>query len=242
MSPEPLTTPEAQAALAQIAAIDADPNHASHDPLAPGHAQGLAALTGLYRAAYGTAPVVELDRDPVALDAPPATSAGTGAAQIALPELPDGQQWHQATVDAFVAAAQELNVPLPEVRTWLERFARHDPEAALDREAGAAALREMWGAEAPKRLEAARLVFRRLPFVIRQEIEESGLGNDPEVIRRLAEIGAPLHDARAAIAAIEGDASHPYHDGHHPRHREAVAEVRRLYQRIHGSTPLFTVG
>ncbi|MEQ8246091.1 MAG: hypothetical protein RID42_00270 [Alphaproteobacteria bacterium] len=41
---------------------------------------------------------------------------------------------------------------------------------------------------------------------------------------------AVQHEALAAIRAIRSDAAHPYHDGAHPAHRLAVADMEGLYR------------
>ncbi len=50
---EPLPTPEAQRALAQLTAIKRDPAHPVNDPTHPGYDAAWEAMRSLYLAAYG---------------------------------------------------------------------------------------------------------------------------------------------------------------------------------------------
>lgn len=203
-----------------------------------------ARLEQLYKARWGTgkiddAPVspdtARAPLDPAQAEPVEATTPDAAALSIALPPAPEGLAWDQPSVDALVDVAIELDVPAAEIRTWLERFAAHDPETALDQDEAEARLRAMWGEHTPARLAAARLAFQRLPVLVREHILNAGLDNDPDVIKRLAELGAPMVSARSAITAIRRDEKHPYNRPGHPGHEAARDEMERLYKRVYGT-------
>jgi hypothetical protein len=88
-----------------------------------------------------------------------------------------------------------------------------------------------------------------LAGVSMNDIESSGLANNPVFIRMMAAIGPEFgEDANvagngAAVLPTEGGvkelmATDAYKDEKHPKHAETVARVRAFFNRQHGNTPV----
>lgn len=111
-------------------------------------------------------------------------------------------------------------------------------------------LQKEWGKAFDKNLGNAQFVVRSFGddnFV--KFLDESGMGNNPEVIRFLSKIGNELGEdsikgnpvdhkamtpteARTKVNEIMGNTKHPYHIKEHPSHNDAVAEVSKLFNYI----------
>lgn len=81
-------------------------------------------------------------------------------------------------------------------------------------------------------------------------LEDSGLGNNPHLVKFFARLGENIREDRAPggepvslvsadeakqkIAAITSDRNHVYHNRSKPGHKEAVAEMERLFQIAYG--------
>jgi hypothetical protein len=106
------------------------------------------------------------------------------------------------------------------------------------------ALREEWGEKYESKVEAAKAVVHKHPALI-DALEESGLGDDPRMIRFFAELGEEMgaggakdddagermspEAAKQAIEKMLKDEEHPYHDKRKPGHKEAVKKAGRWY-------------
>lgn len=108
-------------------------------------------------------------------------------------------------------------------------------------------LRTEWREDFASRLAEARAAARELGKEGQALLDETGLGNDPRFIRALARLGQRLTDAaseegrpltpaaaQARIKRLMGDRRGPYWDASHPAHSATVAEVRRLFEIVHG--------
>lgn len=109
-------------------------------------------------------------------------------------------------------------------------------------------LRAEWGAGYDKELETAKVALRQ--FASDDQINylrESGLGNDPQLIRLFNAIGKSLNEdtfnrattqhlgmtkdeANEKLSSIMGNPDHPYWKGNHPGHSNAVKEVSKLHE------------
>jgi hypothetical protein len=123
-------------------------------------------------------------------------------------------------------------------------------EESAKREAVAAEteLKKAWGAEFPKKLEAARRVASTWTPDLLQAIDDSGLGNNPEFLDFLARVGENLiedrmvgaktagrgymtpMEATAELDKIYADPNHPIFHREHPQHHKAVEEVKTLWE------------
>lgn len=113
-----------------------------------------------------------------------------------------------------------------------------------------AGLKKEWGnAFEPYVARANKVLMEHTDEDTVKSLIESGLGNDPRLIKLLASIGNVLYkedkalegngagmtrmtpaDARKAAMDIVSNSKHPYHDKHHPNHKAAVEEVSKLFE------------
>ncbi len=147
-----------------------------------------------------------------------------------LPPLPSGELWHGPTVEAFRQSVRELGGDDGEVKDWLAYFAKSLPTDAPDPDAGEKELRDGWGGDFDRKMEAARLAYSRFPYSIRHHLAEQGFEDDPRVIRRLAALGQPLLEARERINAI-----------HAGKIKASPEELRRLFVVLAGTRPVLTI-
>jgi hypothetical protein len=109
-------------------------------------------------------------------------------------------------------------------------------------------LKKEWGNAFNQQLEAAQVAFH--DFADEADVNylnETGLNTDPTLLRIFAKIGMTLKedeikgkgggsstytpaDAQRRINEIMADRSHPHNDPKHVNHKQAVADMRALYQ------------
>jgi len=98
-------------------------------------------------------------------------------------------------------------------------------------------LRQRWGGEYDKKIDAARDVVQKHAGLV-AALEESGLGDDPRVVKAFADMasgeendeGITSAEARRRIDAVLRDDKHPYNNRSARGHKEAVARVSALYR------------
>lgn len=124
-----------------------------------------------------------------------------------------------------------------------------DAQYTKAREEAVGELKTEWGDAYDNKIADARNALRTYGGdALIQELDESGLGNSPALIRAFAGVGANLAEAgpigdggqRAfamtpsealeQISEVLGNASHPYNDQTHPSHDQAVQRMSTLYQ------------
>lgn len=116
-------------------------------------------------------------------------------------------------------------------------------------EKGLNALKDEWGKAHDQNLSYAKNLIREFSSPeLNKYLDESGLGNDANLIRLLAKVGEslykedgmvsgqpggkPMYDPRQAIEKaneIIGASDHPYHKPEHPNHAAAKKEVAELF-------------
>ncbi len=171
-------------------------------------------------------------------EAPPVSASDEGSDRTpleGLPEFPpeahteDGQmRWHTETVQEYQAAAVELGFTGTEAMHWLDYYAKSFSRDLPDPEQTLTTLRQEWGADFGRKVNSAILAAQRLPYSVRLHLNESGLGDDPVLIRRMAEIGEQkgMSAAFEQIQKLKEDSA--YWDRHDPRHKAVVNEMQRL--------------
>jgi len=116
-----------------------------------------------------------------------------------------------------------------------------------------AALRKEWGKAYDQNVGTARKVLQTYGSDEIFQLMDSGLGNDPRVIKLFAEIGKRMSEdkligdhaqltkspdeANREIAKIMANGKHPYFDLMHPEHDFAVAQVKELFEQAHPEEP-----
>ena len=111
-------------------------------------------------------------------------------------------------------------------------------------------LKSEWGSAYDSKLKAAQAgVAHYGNEELIDYLEETGLGNNPNLIKTFAKIGETLsedafkdggqtnfgmtpQDAQTQINSVMADKKHPYHDKYHPNHTNAVAEVSKLFEHL----------
>jgi hypothetical protein len=155
-----------------------------------------------------------------------------------LPPPPDPgltQVWHDPETREVVTSLGEIAMPAGEVTGWIDYAKSTDPATIPQPEETEATLRQEWGGDFDAKLAAARLAVGRMPRAFAAFLNRTALGDDPKVIRRLAELGAPLREAREEIDRTLRDRRHPFQDTRHPQHEVAVSRIHGLYQRVYGT-------
>ena len=140
----------------------------------------------------------------------------------------------QKMLDWYESSAAELN-------TKAEAKAQNDHNVEIE------ALKTEWGDAFKGKLSAAQVALKQ--FAGEKEMKylaETGLAEDPNLIRLFANIGASLNedsfkgdtisnlgitpeDAKRKRASIMGDSKHAYHDKNHPEHEMAVKEMAGFF-------------
>ena len=118
---------------------------------------------------------------------------------------------------------------------------------------GFKALQKDWGGDFDKSMDYARRAFNRYASPEALELmENTGLGNHPEILKLFSQIGEQLSEEQllpgnaSGFGQSPGDAQATMRErmndpefrnalinAHHPNHKEAVAEKSRLYGRIY---------
>ena len=108
-------------------------------------------------------------------------------------------------------------------------------------------LKQEWGKAFDDNLTRARVAFETYADEgMINYINETGLGNDPVILKLFSEVGKILSEdkfvgksmsdamtpdqAQAKINEIMGNIEHPYHIGEHAGHGDAVKEMEDLYK------------
>lgn len=158
----------------------------------------------------------------------------------------------------FAAFAHENNL-LPQQAKVVRDLINNQMETASNDEIaeyqrlndeGVNALKKEWGDGFNTKVDQARAAIETYGSEdIKTYLNETGIGNDPMLVRMFADIGATLGEdtikgmggnvggvtpeaAQGEINRIMGDHAHPYYDKTHPSHMAAVTEVNELYNKV----------
>jgi len=114
-------------------------------------------------------------------------------------------------------------------------------------------LKAEWGKVYDANLSRAQMVLKNFADKeILQHLNDTGLGNDPKLIKLLAGVGKKMYgegqivqgdgtatapmsptEAKKAVDSIMGNQQHPYFLKEHPGHKAAVKEVQDLFQKMY---------
>lgn len=175
---------------------------------------------------------------------------------IAKPEnLPEGVSWDENLAKWFAATAHSVGMPKAMAQKFMEQWnglaAQSFEERQRQAEEALRPLREEWGKSFDGRVElGVRAVKHFGGEDLAKYLNESGLGNNPALIKTFSRIGKMLVDQgfisgdggggaltresiQEKIKGIMSDKEHPYNNAKHPRHAEAMKEMSQLYEEIY---------
>lgn len=173
-------------------------------------------------------------------------------------ELKKGEKYvaSDEVINEFKKLAFESNLLPDQAQKMLDWFndrasgnmTKAQQEQQSRMEQGWQSLEKEWGAGFEKNIQAAKMVVKE--FGNKEVIDylnETGLGDDPKLVKFLAQIGQNLkedsfkeeavshlsmtpQEAKKKYTEIMADSNHPYRNPQHPGHKEAVAEVGKLFE------------
>jgi hypothetical protein len=193
--------------------------------------------------------------------APPAPVTPDNAHAYALkrPDLPQGIPWDEGFEKAALPIAHGLGLSPQQLQGLVDFYAGHQAEAfaaagrarQLEETRATEALRAEWGPDyAVKLSQAARAARYFGGDELVNLLNESGLGNNPQLIRAFEKAGALLgEDSLKGAAESSGRSLAPadamrkarelmqkpgYLKREHPDHFDLVAEVNAMFERALG--------
>ncbi len=162
-------------------------------------------------------------------------------------DLPDGFEWQEDIQRGFLDAVHQAGLNPNQARhlvSWYENWQR-DIGLESDRVLGETEgnLRQEWGPNYDANISlASRAVAKVGGEPLQKLLDDTGMGNHPDMIRAFTRVGRVLAEdniitaevdgastsvqAKARIAEIQNDAEHAYHKGG----QEAVEEMQKLFQ------------
>lgn len=174
--------------------------------------------------------------------------------KIPLEGVPEGFPMNEELRKGFASKAHELGLnkrQVGELYKWFMSENIKEYNGLVNNTKGAmakgeTALRQEWGQAFEERVDIAKKVIRSQgdPELIAY-LEESGLGNDPRMIKFAFNVGRHFSEgdllrgaaavnmspaeAEEEIAKIRADKKHAYWDKFNPEHKLAVARMEQLY-------------
>ncbi|NOT42370.1 MAG: hypothetical protein HOP13_17990 [Alphaproteobacteria bacterium] len=173
------------------------------------------------------------------------------------PDLPEGVAYDEAFEKAALPIAHKLGLTPGQVQGLLDFYAGHQSQAfqsslkgRLDDETQSIGLlKEEWGPSYDTKLtQAARAAryFGGQPLI--EFLNQSGIGNNPELVRAFAKIGSMMTEDSLKIGRAQGFnitpeearreaaklmATQAYNIRHHPEHAATVEHVQQLFERAY---------
>jgi len=183
--------------------------------------------------------------------------------EVALPdEKPDAikAQFNDETIGAFRAKAHELGLnsnQVSELIGWqannlTSQFSEYENQQGQSIEQGEKALKEEWGRAYDQNIKFAHKAFDEYGGEeLATLMEQSGLGNNPAVLKAFANIAKTTMPDKDLVGAVEGAGrvmtpeeaqmeakslmSNPaYMDKRHPEHVGLVKKVQNLFETAYG--------
>ena len=193
------------------------------------------------------------DKVPTLLNLPSDESEARDAmyARLGRPDTKDGYQIEGADPE-FLQWAHDNGLSTAQVKAWQENT---QSQSTQDQEASDAEmqkandlLKKEWGHAYDAKLAAAKnAVMAYADAETQQFLLDSGLANNPGMIRLMAGIGATLSEEQSAgiesgsrftlspteamdrISEVRRNQEHPYNITNHPQHGAEVEKMERLY-------------
>lgn len=185
--------------------------------------------------------------------------------KLGLPESPDKYEFKapEGMDEDFVKGFKELAVKngiLPKQADKLFEFYNSHVEKVISTneaenkrvfEESVNGLKKEWGQAFDRKLQAASGLFNQIADEDSKKVfNETGIGNNPSVIKLFAKIaeqmgedkfvqannlgsmGVTPAEAQQKINEIYGNKDHPYYNKSHPSHRDALNEMTKLFEAI----------
>jgi len=183
-----------------------------------------------------------------------------GKYEVAVPE--DYQQFfREESMNEFRNVAHKIGLNNEQVQALMDfqiNEINHEMQGAdtqlnSQREEIEQNLKQEWGYDYDKNVKAAQRAVQVYGDVEVQELLNGELGNNPALIKMFARLGkevtedmaqntqnntlsvSPL-DAKQEIANIMNNPKHPYFDGSHREHKDAVEKMRQLHEKAFGTS------
>lgn len=173
-------------------------------------------------------------------------------------KLPAETKINQEFVKAFKETAHKSGLLPKQAQGMLDWYLQSEKTFATEahkqlvaeQEKGLGALKSEWGQGYDKQVAYARAAVRELGGPdLSKYLDDTGFGNDPQLIRLMAKAGALLgedkirgdgagkfgktpDEIRKEINSIMGNMEHPYFNAAHPGHKAAVAEMEGRYRAL----------
>ena len=197
------------------------------------------------------------DKVPTLLNLPSDENEARAAmyARLGRPDSADGYQVDGADPD-FLQWAFDNGLSSSQVKAWQENTQSQSTDADAQRDTEMAEandlLKKEWGhAYDAKLSQAKNAVLAYADAETQQFLLDSGLANNPGMIRLMAGIGATLTEEQSAgmesgsrftlspseamdrISEVRRNTEHPYNVANHPQHRAEVEKMERLYSQAY---------
>ena len=183
-----------------------------------------------------------------------------GKYEVAVPE--DYQQFfREESMNEFRNVAHKIGLNNEQVQALMDfqiNEINHEMQGAdtqlnSQREEIEQNLKQEWGYDYDKNVKAAQRAVQVYGDGEVQELLNGELGNNPALIKMFARLGkevtedmaqntqnntlsvSPL-DAKQEIANIMNNPKHPYFDGRHREHKDAVEKMRQLHEKAFGTS------
>ena len=174
-------------------------------------------------------------------------------------ELKNADKFEKGFLDQFKGYAHKegiLPMHAEKILDWYEQYAdnvvkENADKYKIEEENNIKSLQKEWGNGFERKVQAAAGVFKKFADEDTiKYINETGLGNDPKIIKVFAKIAESLgedkfigdttkqfgftpDEAQSKINSILGNKDHPYHNGSHPSHKEAVSDMQKYFQMLY---------
>jgi len=197
------------------------------------------------------------DKVPTLLNLPSDETEARNAmyARLGRPDTTDGYKVEGADPE-FLQWAHDNGLSTAQVKSWQESTQSQSTQADADSDADMQAandlLKKEWGhAYDTKLSQAKNAVMAYADSETQQFLLDSGLANNPGMIRLMAGIGATLNEEQSAgidssskftlspteamdrIGEVRRNTEHPYNVQNHPQHNAEVEKMQRLYSQAY---------
>jgi hypothetical protein len=169
---------------------------------------------------------------------------------------PNSEEVDKTFLDDYKKASHEANILPGQAQKMFDWYMgkasgeikRQEEEEQQHLDKGISSLKNNWGNAYDSKVKAAQVAINHFgDDALRKRLEDTGFGNDAELIRVFSKIGETLTDdnfkgdsnpgsfgktpeqAQAEINDIMANPKHPYFDKNHPGHKKSLEDMQRLF-------------